>query len=414
MAFEAVLALDVGGFVSGLSKASSGVQGLTTITSVAAAAMKGMYSAMEAGGALVDLSSRTGVAIDKLTVLQEAFKQAGMAAEDVGSVIAKLQRNIAEAGQGSTGANAKLAQLDVTLKDLQGLGADQQLGLIGEKIAKIPDPAQRAAVAMELFGKSGSKLLSVFSSGGMDEIAKKVGSQAQLLKENAGIFDSVTDNLGMAGSKVQGFFVGMASTVVPQLADAIDELAKIDLAPIGESLGEGIAVAIELIDRAAKKMSDLFKSSGELGKTQSVTGGAAFMGMGGMGGPGMGMAEQKAKAEAEAAAPEQQGIFDEIRAKIKKDREAAREKYKFEAPDMGPFQGIGQGKLTPEAGLSSLQKMGAVGLSAGPMIDPMAMQSVRIQTDIRDYMRTLVDLVKNPSNINAIEPVTGGGLVLAS
>lgn len=413
MAFEAVLALDVGGFLSGISKASSGVQSLTTITSVAAAAMKGMYSAMEAGGALVDLSSRTGVAVDKLAVLQEAFKQAGMAAEDVGPVIAKLQRNIAEAGQGSLGANAKLAQLDVTLKDLQGLGADEQLGLIGEKISKIPDPAQRAAVAMELFGKSGSKLLSVFSSGGMDEIAKKVGSQARLLKENAGVFDSVTDNLGMAGIKVRGFFVGMASTVVPQLADAIDNLAKIDLAPIGESLGEGIAVAIELIDRAAKKMSDLFKSSGELGKTQSVTGGAAFMGMGGMGGPGMGMAEQKAKAEAEAAAPEQQGIFDEIRAKIKKDREAAREKYKFEPPEVGTGP-LNIGKITPEAGLSSLQKMGAIGLSAGPMIDPMAMQSVRIQTDIRDYMRTLVDLVKNPSNINAIQPVTGGGLVLAS
>jgi hypothetical protein len=58
--------------------------------------------------------------------------------------------------------------------------------------------------------------------------------------------------------------------------------------------------------------------------------------------------------------------------------------------------------------------MGAIGLSSGPMIDPMAMQSVRIQTDIRDYMRTLVDLVKNPSNINAINPVTGGGMVLNS
>ena len=408
MAFEAVLALDVGGFVSGLSKASSGVQGLTTVTSVAAAAMKGMYSAMEAGGALVDLSSRTGVAIDKLAVLQEAFKQAGMAAEDVGPVIAKLQRNITEAGQGSTGANAKLAQLDVTLKDLQGLGADEQLGLIGEKIAKIPDPAQRAAVAMELFGKSGSKLLSVFSSGGMDEIAKKVGSQAQLLKENAGIFDSVTDNLGMAGNKVQGFFVGMASRVVPQLADAIDNLAKIDLAPIGESLGEGIAVAIEMINVAGKEVGKLFAALEKGSRFAADYGGAA-----GEGGGAVDLAPEAYK-ETQAPAEAPLTAFEKFKERLQKDRETAREKYKFEAPDMGPFQGIGQGKLTPEAGLSSLQKMGAVGLSSGPMIDPMAMQSVRIQTDIRDYMRTLVDLVKNPSNINAIEPVTGGGLVLAS
>lgn len=414
MAFEAVLALDVGGFLSGISKASNEVKGMTAIFSVAGAAIKGMYSAMEAGGALVDLSARTGVAIDNLAVLQEAFKQAGMAAEDIGPVVAKLQKNITEAGNGSLGAQAKFTQLGITLQEISGLGADAQLALIGEKISKIQDPAQRSAATMELFGKSGSKLLSVFSAGGMDEVAKKVGSQARLLKENAGIFDSVTDNVGMIGNKVQGFFVGLASNVVPQLANAIDDLAKIDLAPLGESLGEGIAVAIELIDRASKKLSDLFKSSGELGKTQSVTGGAAFMGMGGMGGPGLGMAEQKARAEAQVAEPEQQGIFDEIRAKIKKDREAAREKFKFETPEAGPFQGMSQGKLTPEAGLSSLQKMGAIGLNAGPMIDPMAVQTMRIQTDIRDYMRTLVDLVKNPSNINMINPVTGGGMVLNS
>lgn len=420
----AALGLDVSAWNKGLADAKAGIgsmvaspvfKGLAAAAAVAGVAIAGMYKAMQAGGELVDLSAQTGIAIDKLAVLQESFTQAGLAASDIQPVVSKLQKAIA--GMGQDGASA-ITKFGISIADLQGLSPDEQLKAIGDRIMGIEDPARRAAASMEIFGKSGAKMLSLFTSGGMEEIARKVGTQAQLLKQNAGVFDSVTDNIGMAGNKMQGFFVGMASRVVPQLADAIDRLAQIDLAPIGESIGEGIAVSIELIDRMMKKLEEFTSITGK-SKATAQTGGQAFMGMGGfgMGAGGKGLGESIAAAEQATTENTAFGILDEVRADIAKKREEARKKFASpEIPPPGDF-GIGSiggiGKAADiQSGMSSLAKMGAIGLGAPVMQDPIAMRSVSIQEDIRNYMKDLVNIVKSPQNLD-IQSVSSGMVLTA-
>ena len=111
MAFEAALKMDVSGFTSGINKATSGIsslaatvkglavveyggRALSAMADAVGAAFRGMYGAMEAGGALVDLSEQTGLAVDKLMVLKTAFAQAGMGSEEVQPVINKMQKAI--------------------------------------------------------------------------------------------------------------------------------------------------------------------------------------------------------------------------------------------------------------------------------------------------------------------------------
>lgn len=226
-----------GGLASGLQSLLGGIGIMATLT----AATRGFYSAMEAGGALVDLSAQTGVAVDKLMVLQTAFDQAGMSASDVQPVIAKLQKSISEAATGNVDAAAKFKTMGIAIKDIQGLSADEQLTAVGEAISKIDNPAQRAAMSMDIFGKSGAKLLSVFSAGGLEDVQANIGDQAQLMLENAGLFDRATDVLGTAGSKIQGLFVGMAAQVVPQIIDVVDSLNSIDLSGIGKAFGDAIS-----------------------------------------------------------------------------------------------------------------------------------------------------------------------------
>lgn len=226
-----------GGLTSGFQSLLGGIGIMGALT----AATRGFYSAMEAGGALIDLSAQTGVAVDKLMVLQAAFDQAGMSAGDVQPVIAKLQKSISEAATGNVDAAAKFKTMGIAIKDIQGLSADEQLAAVGKAISKIENPAQRSAMAMEVFGKSGAKLLSVFSAGGLEDVQANIGNQAQLMLENAGLFDRATDVLGTAGSKIQGLFVGMASEIVPQIIDVVDSLNSIDLSGIGQAFGDGIS-----------------------------------------------------------------------------------------------------------------------------------------------------------------------------
>ena len=262
MAFQAALNMDVSGFSSGISKAASGitslantVKGLAVVeyggkalgamADIVGGAFKGMYSAMEAGGALVDLSEQTGLAVDKLMVLQTAFQQAGLGAEEVQPVVNKMQKAIETAATEGGTAAAVFDKLGLSAGKLSGMKADEQLSAVGEAISKIQNPTQKAAAAMEIFGKSGGKMLALFASGGLDDAATAVGKQAQIMKDNAGVFDKVTDILGTAATKLQGLYVGIASKVAPMLMEAVEAFNSVDLSGLGEQIGTIVSVVLE-------------------------------------------------------------------------------------------------------------------------------------------------------------------------
>jgi hypothetical protein len=235
----AKLALDSSGFTAGLTKALS------------------------------DLSSRTGVAAGQLRVLQEAFKQNGLSAEQVGPVVNKLQRALVEAGSKGGEVARTFDTLGLNLNDLRGMSAADQFQAIGQAINALPDPAARAAAAMQLFGRSGGELLTLFSnSGALTQAAATVGSQADLLTKNANMFDQASDILGSVGTKLEGFFVGVADQIVPAIMPLLEAANGIDLASIGQDLGQGIAFALTAI------------TSGQIGNlltTQLKLSGAEFI-----------------------------------------------------------------------------------------------------------------------------------------
>jgi hypothetical protein len=262
----AALGLNISDFTSKLNQAGSKLKEFSTSSAggfgkvsiafgaVAAAvgaagavvggAAMGMWKAMSEGGALVDLSEQTGVGIEKLMQLKIAFEQAGMSADDLQPVINKLQKAIVGAASGSGPAAAALQELGLSAQELGTMGAEGQLAAVGDAISKIENPTQKAAVAMELFGKSGGKMLALFASGGLDAAAEALGQQGKIMAANAGVFDKVTDTLGTAAIKLQGFFVGMASAIAPELLRAVEEFNKIDLSQIGVQIGEAVAVVL--------------------------------------------------------------------------------------------------------------------------------------------------------------------------
>jgi len=270
----ASLGLDWSNFQSGIQGAMSSMRmlgGGASIFGALTVAAKGFYDAIQLGDDLVDLNAQTGVAIDKLMELQMAFDLNGMKAEQVQPVLSKMQRMIADAGSGSAEAAAKFAMMGISIADIQGLNADEQLMKIGEAITEIQNPAQRSAMAMEIFGKSGAKLLSVFAAGGMEEVRKVLGNQEALLLENAGVFGKASDILGLTGNKIRGFFVGMASEIVPPLMGLLEKSSTLDFTGLGSELGKFaiglflagkeiytfLASAADMIVNAFSKAADL-------------------------------------------------------------------------------------------------------------------------------------------------------------
>lgn len=400
------------GMFGGLTSAISNLSAMAAAMKVATFAADGLMQAIQLGDDLVDLNAQTGVAVDKLMELQMAFELNGMKAEQVQPVLAKMQKLIAEAGSGSAEAAAKFAAMGISIDEIQGLTADEQLMKIGEAIKRIENPAQRAAAAMEIFGKSGAKLLSVFGSGGKDdpggmqEVRKMLGNQTALLLENAGVFGKASDLLGLAGNKLRGFFVGVASEVVPQLMTVIEKSASLDFSKAGQIFGQRMAIALEIVSQIASIFDGLADRMPQIGNGLVLAIDAITAAIS----PLLGVFNALVKIGALT------GFEEDVKAK----QDAARKAN--ETPDASPTgMDIAKKAGTAMTGapgmgdISSLQKIGGgASLLAGMQTNSPAYQSVKVQEEIRDYVIDLIETVKQGGQSYQISPNTGGGMVLTA
>lgn len=207
----------------------------------------GINGVIELGGKLNDLSGKTGIAVDQLLILQQAFKDNGIEPEKVGASIAKMGKSISDAQQKTSKGATAFDALGLSAEKLIRMTPADQYKAIGDAILAVENPTQRAALAMEVFGKSGVDLINTFGGGKLDDAAGSLGTQAQLLGKNAELFDRAGDILGRAGNKLQGFFVGIADKVVPVILPLLEAFDKLDLAGEGQRFGESLATGLRVI-----------------------------------------------------------------------------------------------------------------------------------------------------------------------
>ncbi len=127
------------------------------------------------GDDLDEMSQRTGVSVEALSELGYAADLAGGDLATLETGLKFMQRAIVEAQKGSGAATDVLRELGLTVADLAGLTPDEQFKRLADRIASIEDPAKRVAVAMRLFGRSGTQLLPLLSEGaeGIEALQKR-------------------------------------------------------------------------------------------------------------------------------------------------------------------------------------------------------------------------------------------------
>lgn len=257
---KARLSLDTALFERGIHLAQSGASKLgSTMTAVgglgalawgklaaAAAALGGaagfvhaVKGALEFGSSLKEMSDRTGIAVDKLVYLQQAFKEAGLEADDIGLAINRMQRFIEKAGP------EKLGQAFFNLRQMR---PEQQFQELARVISAMPTAMQRAAAAQEAFGRGGGKLLQVFAEmGGLRSIQKDLGTQAELLKKNAEAFDKASDLLKRTATQFRGFFVGVAAGIINVIGPLIERMSKLDFTQVGQKFGQALITGAQAV-----------------------------------------------------------------------------------------------------------------------------------------------------------------------
>jgi hypothetical protein len=251
---------DTAGFQSGIGGILTGLAGLAAAFVSVQAVVSAFSDAIDMGGRLNDLSTRTGETAGNLAILERAFENTSVGADKLGPAIAKMQKNMVEMAQGSEEAVKAFTQLGLSWDDLKDKTPAEQMQLIGERLAAIHDPALRAETAIKIFGKSGSELIPIlvnFSSE-MEQAKSQLGSLPDQLDKTASSVDALGDDLHAIRNKLTEMAYGFLSEVVPAVEAFTKKLSGIDAAGLGAGLADALVAAFAQPMKAADLMGDLF------------------------------------------------------------------------------------------------------------------------------------------------------------
>ena len=157
-------------------------------------------NAAMASDAIVDLSAATEISVAKIIELRNALQQSGGDASNAGRFVTEFYKSIEEAAGGSEKAQEAFGKVGVTLQELATLSADQLFEQTLQGLAKIEDPATRAAIAIQMFGKGMMGVSAQDLIAQLDALRGKYDDQAQGAIEAARMVDEY--NLAMANLQI--------------------------------------------------------------------------------------------------------------------------------------------------------------------------------------------------------------------
>ena len=221
----------------------------------ARAVADGFGQAIDLGGRLTDLSSRTGESAGSLLVLERAFTNTGVSADSVGTSMNKMQKFMTDAAQGGAAQSEAMQRLGLTMEDLAGKTPTEQMSVFAQRISSIQDPAQRAEAAMSIFGKSGGELLPILNnfSGELQGARDQLGGMPGVMDRSSSAFDGVGDSMAAINSKIMEFAAGFLEDALPALTKFTNALGGIDAAGWGQK-------AMDTIRNIADTLIGAFKN----------------------------------------------------------------------------------------------------------------------------------------------------------
>ena len=183
---------------------------------------------LDAAGGIGELAEQLGTTNEMLQVYQFAATQAGVKSGELEAGFSKLTRTLGEAATGEQEAVEAFRAIGVSVLDAQGKirSTDAVIADIADRIKSIDDPAKRAALVVDLLGRSGQRLLPILSQGsaGIEDWRKQAKNAGAVLSDDLSAnADAAADKLAAlteAFNKLAQRLVSMAAGPVKDFADA--------------------------------------------------------------------------------------------------------------------------------------------------------------------------------------------------
>ncbi len=228
--------------------------------------VKGAIDSADSFGKMAD---QTGIAANTLQAYVNAGKLAGVSQETIDKGLRRLAQSMREADQGVATYKDSFDSLGISVRGTDGTfkTSEQVLGEVADKFATMENGATKAAISMEIFGRSGASLINLLN-GGAASLSEFNYEVSENFAQNAEFFN---DQIAVLAIRFDGFRKQLADALLPALNTIVGVFSELFSAEndfsgffkgieIGiRGISIGIFATIKLVDESIRVVSRLAK-----------------------------------------------------------------------------------------------------------------------------------------------------------
>jgi hypothetical protein len=212
---RAIATIQIGG---ALLKGLGSIAGtLNAVTRSAVNYASGLASSIDE---TAKLAARTGIAVEALQGFQVAADLSGV--QNLESAIQRLTITIGDAGAGVKEPQRAFERLGLNFEELAALRPEDQFRQVADAFQGVGTQAEKAAIAADLFGRSGVELLPLFNSNLAEIEARARRLGIVLGREQTAAIERMNDALSLVRKTLDGI-VGQVLANIADVVTAITE-----------------------------------------------------------------------------------------------------------------------------------------------------------------------------------------------
>jgi hypothetical protein len=226
-------------------------------------------SAIDQADAMGKLAQRIGTTTEALSALAYQGEFAGVSMDDLAAGFKALNKAMIDSRDPASDSAVAIKALGLNVKELQAADPVQAFAQIAEAFSKYKDGAEKAAVATQLWGRDGQKMIPLLNQGAAGFTAAAEEAQKMGLIVSTGTAQAMgelNDNIARLGKVSQGSAAIVAQDLAPALMGLTQAMMDGQQAGGGmravlEWLGKDLAALVVNFTYAAGAVGNFFKEA---------------------------------------------------------------------------------------------------------------------------------------------------------
>lgn len=249
---------------AGASKALGALGGVLSAGAFASM-VKGV---IDTGDALSKLSQRTGVAVEDLSKLQYAASLNDLTNDKLETSLAKLAKSMADTAAGTGDAAKAFAAMGISVTDSSGKlrSGAAVIADVADRFSQYEDGAAKAALAQQIFGRSGAEMIPLLNSGakGLKEMGDEAARLGIVMSEDlAKKSAEFNDNMTRLHARLEGMKRDVIVPMIPVLLEMSEGFADSAREADGMSVaGEAMKTVLQTVAVVGANVAFVLKATG--------------------------------------------------------------------------------------------------------------------------------------------------------